>query len=321
MSQPSKYHRAVWIGLASGLSIHLLFTRWYAPPLALSHSFNARFEWDSGHGFKSFTVEDNLLGERGGSVWQYLVAAQVKPRLASCLKEGHPRFGNASGSPEQDVAKGHKDLGRASHQWPRIDGSDYLVTDPRVPPLIRAIAAGNDERASKLIASGADPNAADPYGLTALMVAANRGQTALIPKLLAAGANINVKSQEGETALFGAAFVGDLGTLKVLIAHGADVNATSKLGITPLMAGAQHSKAAIEFLLANGANVNATDILGGTALMMAASAGRADVVRVLIRARADVNAKDKLGQTALSGARSAGYAGVVRLLKRAGARE
>src|SRR5204862_2897054 len=89
------------------------------------------------------------------------------------IGDARPRLGNASASPEQDVSNRHKDLGRASHQWPRIDGSDYLVTDPRVPPLIRAIAAGDVELASKLIASGADPNVPDPYGMTALMVAAN----------------------------------------------------------------------------------------------------------------------------------------------------
>src|SRR5207249_1939037 len=112
----------------------------------------------------------------------------------------------------------------------------------------------------------------------------------------AVGVNVNATSQEGETALFGAAYAGDLPTLKVLVAHGADVNATSKAGITPLMAGAQRSTAAIELLLANGANVNATDVFGETALMMAARAGRADVVRVLIRAQADVNAKAKRGE-------------------------
>src|SRR5438094_761224 len=83
--------------------------------------------------------------------------------------------------------------------------------------------------------------------------------------------------------------------------------------------GVRRSTAAIELLLANGANVHATDVFGETALMMAARAGRADVVRVLIRAQADVNAKAKRGETALSGARYGGYVGVVRLLKRAGA--
>jgi uncharacterized protein len=54
-------------------------------------------------------------------------------------------------------------------------------------------------------------------------------------------------------------------------------------------------------------------------LYLASESGHADVVRVLLDAKADVNAKDNHGVTALLEASQHGYGDVVRVLKNAGA--
>ena len=55
--------------------------------------------------------------------------------------------------------------------------------------------------------------------------------------------------------------------------------------------------------------------------MVASGKGHADVVRVLLAAKADVNAKNNDGVTALEFASGQGHADVVQLFKNAGVRE
>jgi len=69
----------------------------------------------------------------------------------------------------------------------------------------------------------------------------------------------------------------------------------------------------------NGADVNAKDNDGQTALYWASCSGRAEVVTLLLDAKADVNTKDNNGQTALYWASYYGHAEVVKLLKQHGA--
>jgi ankyrin repeat protein len=52
-----------------------------------------------------------------------------------------------------------------------------------------------------LLEHAADPNAADSNGTTALMIAAERGDTLSVQTLLAQGANANARRRDGMTAL------------------------------------------------------------------------------------------------------------------------
>jgi hypothetical protein len=188
------------------------------------------------------------------------------------------------------------DVGRPYDPRFNIDG-DELLTDPTVPPLMRALHLGDMELAKSLIAAGAYVNAADRHGNTALMIAANRVELGAVRQLLRSGAAANGRNADGVTALF---CTDSPDIAKELIEHGADVNATSRFNITPLMGAASYNPPVVRFLIANGANVNARDVNGGTTLMRAALLGRADNVKILIEAGADVNARDNKGGTALS---------------------
>lgn len=88
---------------------------------------------------------------------------------------------------------------------------------------LRAARAGDIEGLTAALAGGADPNARDSRGWTALMLAANEGYALLIPALLEAGAEIDARAADGATALFIAALHGDATVVVALMRAGADI--------------------------------------------------------------------------------------------------
>jgi hypothetical protein len=98
---------------------------------------------------------------------------------------------------------------------------------------------------------------------------------------------------------------------------GADVNATDKDGVTLLMRAASAGRSdMVALLLSTGANVNAKTTGGVNALMMACVGGYEAAAGELIAARADVRAADNQGRTALMAAASSGSGfALVEMLK------
>jgi len=186
--------------------------------------------------------------------------------------------------------------------------------------LIDAAYNGYTESVRYLLNAGADINAKDEDGVTALSYAADRGHMDIVKILLANNADVNSKSKIGCTPLINAAYMGHVEIVEALIANGADVNAQSKEGITALMnAAAFGYKEIAEMLLTSGADVNASDKKGLSALWNAISDGHADIVEVLIKNRADVNVRANEGSTALMNAAHTGDIDIVKMLLAAGA--
>ena len=77
-----------------------------------------------------------------------------------------------------------------------------------------------------LIAYGADVDATDADGGSALGITANAGDLESVESLLRAGAEVNAKTEDGWTPLMNAAFDGRVRTAELLLDHGADVDAT-----------------------------------------------------------------------------------------------
>ncbi len=159
--------------------------------------------------------------------------------------------------------------------------------------LIQAAKRG-DVQAVRTLArqAGADVNAAEADGSTALHYAANRGDADAVDALLAAGARATTANRYGVTALSLAALTGNAAVIERLLKAGADANASVN-GETALMSAARAGRAdAIRALLAAGAKVDATDPQRGqTALMWAAAAGNADGMRALIEGGASLKAR------------------------------
>ena len=82
----------------------------------------------------------------------------------------------------------------------------------------------------KLLKAGANPNAAQWTGETALMTCARTGNVEAVKSLLAHGADVNAKeTRRGQTALMWAVAEKHPEVARVLIEHGADVNAQSHM--------------------------------------------------------------------------------------------
>ena len=164
-----------------------------------------------------------------------------------------------------------------------------------------------------------DPDAVDVNGDTLLCIAARGGAARSVGALLAAKANPNRANRFNDTPLMLAALNGNLDVVRRLVAGGALLDPP---GWTPLIYAATGGHDAIvEYLLNEGANVNAVSPNGTSALMMAVREHRLDTARLLIGRGADVNHSNQDGATALSWAKRGNEVDLEKELRRAGARD
>jgi ankyrin repeat protein len=150
--------------------------------------------------------------------------------------------------------------------------------------------------------------------------AAERRDRAGVRTLLQTGADVNAAQVDGTTALHWAADHDDAETVTLLVRAHANVNAVNRYGVPPLALASTNGNAAIvTLLLEAGADANATMKGGETALMLAARSGNAEAVKALLVRGAKTDARERRGQTALMWAAAEGHAAVVRVLIEAGA--
>jgi len=97
-----------------------------------------------------------------------------------------------------------------------------------------ALEAGSYELMQQLLAAGADVNAQDPVGMTALAIAAGQGHPRNVDLLLGSDAAVDARDTDGWTALMYAAQVGNEAIVRSLIAAGANVDVANTDGDTPL---------------------------------------------------------------------------------------
>ena len=154
----------------------------------------------------------------------------------------------------------------------------------------------------------------------ALADAAEQRNAALFRKLLDAGADVNAAQVDGMTALHWAVYHDDAATARMLVRAGAKVNAANRYGVPPLSLACTNGNADIvKLLLEAGADANAALPGGETVLMTASRAGNLEAVKALLARSADPNARERGGQTAIMWAAAEGHAAVVRTLIDGGA--
>jgi ankyrin repeat protein len=154
--------------------------------------------------------------------------------------------------------------------------------DPVATQLLDAIRRGDRATVARLLKQS--PNAARAKGtggITPLMYAALYGDAASAHLLLDMGADPNASNDAGATALLWA--VDDPQITRMLLERGADPNARSADGRSPLVLAAARAGAVdvVKALLDRGAKVDAQ------ALAQAADAGDAATMRLLIERGAD----------------------------------
>jgi hypothetical protein len=175
----------------------------------------------------------------------------------------------------------------------------------------------------------ADWHIVDPK-VTPLMDAAEKGDVALVKQLLAGGANVNAHDQRGYTALMHASMgrrdAADV--VRVLLSAGAIVNARDKSGRSALIWSMRNEMRSgiVKELVLGGADVNIRDSYGTSALLEVISSGQDEIaeeetVNLLIAAGADLEAKNSLGETPWDLAMRTHRVRIAEMLNKAGAKQ
>ncbi|MEM7709058.1 MAG: ankyrin repeat domain-containing protein [Pseudomonadota bacterium] len=182
-------------------------------------------------------------------------------------------------------------------------------------------ATHRDKRfVNELLAAGADANAQDEGGNTALMLALEverPAQLGVLRALLQAGADPKLANSEGVSPL-GLAMKNDDATLQNMLMRGSRAEAAEKPAEpTPgqlVRAASEGNLGRVKRLLAQGHNVNERDSELCSPLLRASGAGHPNVVGALLAAGADGNLPAANGTTPLGTAVLGGHREVVRLL-------
>jgi ankyrin repeat protein len=204
-------------------------------------------------------------------------------------------------------------LGIATASRPAVDVPAAPVDrKARDKSLVAVVRVGDHEAVRVLLEQGADVNARNDVGDTALMQAVLNADADMVRQLLQRGAAVNARGVYEITALLRG--VHDANKVALLLRHGARVDERAMV----LAAMVPGSRRTLELLSDAGGDVNAS-VGGYTVLMAAAYSGDLQAAIWLVEHGADVNARSDAGCTALNGAAVCGNAALVKLLLDRGA--
>ncbi len=211
---------------------------------------------------------------------------------------------------------------------------------------VKTISKKDLKQAAKLILAGANVNATDRYGNTAMMKASFRGYKDIVELLIKINAEVNIKNYFGCTALTWAAEKGYRDIVRILIQAKSNINVKDNDGNTALIYASRNGDIEIvALLLKYDADVHFKDNYGNTALVIAEEKGHKEIlemliqtqkakflmwaskrgykykeiIRQLIKEGVNVNCKDSYGNTPLMYASEYGCINVVEMLVKAGA--
>ena len=189
-------------------------------------------------------------------------------------------------------------------------------------PLMFASDRGHRDIVQLLCERDADVNAKDEEGRTALHLAVQIGNIAVVELLLKQGANIEATEHKyGDTALMNAAGSGKNSIVLILLQAGAIVSRTNHKGMTALSKAVEcGSDGVAKILLDSGADLEAQDDWAGTPLLRAASWDRVEMVKMLLAAGAKVDNRCRSGETPLMEAAGVGSRASMEILLEGGAK-
>ncbi len=203
------------------------------------------------------------------------------------------------------------------------DGAD-LNEPVENSPVHQALERRHPYVTRCLVLAGADVNAENWLGETALVSAYLKHEFTIMEMMLKHGADVNRARRQGQSLLHVCLQDGMTDIAEMLIRAGADVNEENKYGETAVISAFKSSLFnLLPAIYAAGADVNS--LYGGQTLLHEALvwAGqqwcKVDVATKLIDAGADVNALNLQGEGVLATAFQNGHYGLIRRIIEAGA--
>ncbi|KAI9787480.1 MAG: hypothetical protein M1839_000009 [Geoglossum umbratile] len=197
---------------------------------------------------------------------------------------------------------------------------DLNSTDGHGATALHMASDRADEAIVRLLTeAGASVSATDRSGATPLHIASRGGHEEVAWVLLDANADVKAKTLNKQTALHLASQYGNEATVKLLFEYGASLDAKDKNGWTAIALAASHgNEDAVRFLVANNADLDLSEN-GETVLHVAAQSGHEKVICALLESEISINKQTKAGLTALHIASSRGMEAAVRVLLEKGA--
>ena len=182
-----------------------------------------------------------------------------------------------------------------------------VKNDGGITPLLRCVYSGLISLVEYLLKIGADVNAQNNNGETALHYLGLVGRASnhydIVKLLLDYDININIKDKTSKTAIHNACQSANVGIARLLIKNGAKINEMDFAGNYPLhYCFTQDRKEVLELLdllLQNAETANLADIRGVTALHNASASLSKSVVEFIVHHGANVNQADNMGKTPL----------------------
>ena len=151
--------------------------------------------------------------------------------------------------------------------------------------LFKAIQSEDVNKVREVLDKGADPNAVNPEGWSALSLVSHHFEQ------IWAGAGFSKESGEHRREI-----------ARILVEHGADINGSGKDDIPLLSAASNGNRAVAEFLVEAGADINARGKYGDTVLHEAADHGNRETVEYILSLGIDVMTRNDFGYTPLHSA-------------------
>ena len=186
--------------------------------------------------------------------------------------------------------------------------------------LIEAAGRGDAAEVRQLLDDGADVNARDASGRTAVTAAALGDHVEAARVLISAGADVDLQDADRNNPLLVTGETGAVAMLREVLKGSPDLGATNRYGgVAVIPASDRGHVDYVREILKTGIDVDHVNNLGWTALLEAVilgdgGPGHEEIVRLLLAASADRSIADRDGVTALEHARRRGYDELVALL-------
>lgn len=207
------------------------------------------------------------------------------------------------------------------------------TTDPTTDPnpaadavLLRAAQRGDVDEVELALRSGADLEARNGRGQTALLLASAHDRVAVARVLVAHGADPDALDDRHDTPWLVTGVTGSVAMLEALLPAGPDLTVRNRFGgLSPIPASERGHVDYVRRVVRTDVDLDHVNDLGWTALLEAAVLGEGtqrwqQIVRILLDAGVDTSIRDRDGRTALQHARDRGYDEIVRILEAAPSR-